>query len=52
MPAADAAAVNSDCTKILLANTVSTFLTKCKPAFDNGARTPPRNPRHCTILDN
>ena len=49
---ADAAAVNPNGTKILLANGLVTFFINGNPVFNNGPRGLPRNPPHCNILDN
>ena len=49
---ADAAAVNPDGIKTLLANGLSTFLIKGKPVFGNCPKTLPKNPRDCPILCN
>ena len=38
---ADAAAVNPNGIKTLLANRLSTFPIKCKPVFSNGPKSPP-----------
>ena len=38
---ADAAAVNPNGIKTLLANRLSTFPIKCKPVFCNGPKSPP-----------
>ena len=46
------AVVNPKGTKTLLANVLKTFLIKSKPVFSNGARSLPRNPPNCIILDN
>ena len=49
--ATDAAAVNSNGIKALLANDLSTFFAKGKPVFNNGPRSVPKYPPNCTILD-
>ena len=45
MPASatDAAAINSNGTKVLLANGLITFFTNGNPVFSNGLRHLPRN---------
>ena len=48
----DAAAINPNGIKMLLATGLSTFTFKGKPLFSNGSRSPWRNPPDCTILDN
>ena len=40
------------CTKNVLANGLSAFPIKGKPVFSDGARSLPRNPPNCIILDN
>ena len=50
--AADAAAVDPNGIKILLANTLITFFINDNHAFYNGSRSLPRNPPDCIILDN
>ena len=50
--AADAAAVNPNGIKTLLANGLITFFINGTPLFNNGPRSLPRNPPDCTILDN
>ena len=49
--ATDAAAVNSNGIKALLANDLSTFFVKGKPVFNNGPRSVPKYRPNCTILD-
>ena len=50
--AADAAAVNPNKIKTLLANALITFFINGYPVFSNGPRSLPRNPLDCIILDN
>ena len=50
--AADAAAVNRNVIKTLLPNDSITFIINGSPGFNNGARSLPRNPPNCIILDN
>ena len=50
--AADAAAVNPNGIKTLLANDFSTFQYKSKPVFSNGPKSLPTNPFDCPILWN
>ena len=50
--AADAAAVNPEGIKILLADCLITFFVKGNPVFSNGPRSLSRNPPDCIILDN
>ena len=50
--AADAAAVYPNGIKTLLANGLITFFIKGNPVFSHGARSLPRNPPDCIILDN
>ena len=50
--AADAAAVNPNGTKTLLAHSLTRFFIKCNPVFTNGRRSLPRNLSDCIILDN
>ena len=50
--AADAAAVNSNGIKALLANYLITFSINGSSVFNNGPRSLPRNPHDCIILDN
>ena len=47
-----AAAANHSGIKTLLANGLSTFFIKGKPVFDNGPKSPPKNPPDCPILCN
>ena len=49
---ADAAAVNPDGIKTLLANSLSTFPTKGNPVFSNDPKSLPKNPSDCPILCN
>ena len=49
--AADAAAVNHNLTKRVLANGFSTFFIKGKPVFSNGSWSLSRFPANCTIFD-
>ena len=49
--ATDAAVVNSNGIKMLLANGLSKFFIKGKPIFSNGPRTLPRNPPDYIISD-
>ena len=49
--AADAAAVNPNGIKTLLANGLIAFFINGNPVFSNGPRTLPRNPPDCVILD-
>ena len=49
--ATDAAAVNPNGIKTLLANNLSTFPIKGKPVFSNGLTSLPRNPPNCTVLE-
>ena len=48
--AADAAAVNPNGIKTLLANGLITFFINGKPVFNNGPRSLPRNPLFLTAL--
>ena len=48
----DAAAVNTNGTKKLLANGLSKFTIKCKKVFSNCPSSLLRNPPNCIILDN
>ena len=48
----DAAAVNSNGIKKLLANGLSTFFIKDNPVFSNGPKSLPKNPPNCAILCN
>ena len=50
--AIDAAAVNRDGIKTLLANSLITFFINSSPIFINGPRSLPRNPPYCIILYN
>ena len=50
--AADAAAVNPNGIKTLLANEVSTFFICGNPVFSNGPSNLPKNPPDCIIFDN
>ena len=50
VPVSDAAAVNRNCIKILLANGFSTFPIKGNPVFNNGPKS--LNPPDCPILCN
>ena len=47
----DAAALYLNGIKTLVANGLSTFFIKGKPAFSAGPRSLIRNPADCTILD-
>ena len=47
----DAAALYLNGIKTLVANGLSTFFIKGKPAFSTGPRSLTRNPADCTILD-
>ena len=49
---ADAAAVNPNGIKTLLANGLNTFPIKGNPFFSNGPKILPRNPPDCPILCN
>ena len=49
---ADAAAVNHNGIKMLLANVLSTFFIKGKQKFSNGPESLPKNPPSCPILCN
>ena len=49
--AADAAAVNPNGIKMLLANGLVTFFISVNPVFSNGPRSLPKNPPDCIILD-
>ena len=46
-PAADAAAVNTNGIKTLLADGLITFFINVNPVFNNGPRSLPRNPPDC-----
>ena len=48
----DAAAVNPNGIKTLLANGLSTFPIKGNPVFSNGPKSLPKNPPDCPILCN
>ena len=48
----DAAAVNHNGIKMLLANALSTFSFKDNPVFRNGPKSLPKNPHDCSILCN
>ena len=50
--ATDAAAINPNGIKTLLANILITFFINGNPVFCNGPRSLPRNPPYCIILDN
>ena len=50
-PAADAAAVNSNDIKIIVANDWSAFFINGKPVISNEPRSLPRNSPDCIILD-
>ena len=50
--AADAAAINPNGIKTLLANGLVTFFTSGNPVFNNGPRSLSRNPLDCITLDN
>ena len=49
---ADAAAVNPNGIKTLLANGLSTFFIKGNPVFSNGLKSLPKSPPYCPILWN
>ena len=49
---ADAAAVNLNGIKALLANGLDTFFIKSNPVFSNGPKGLPKNPPDCPILCN
>ena len=49
---ADAAAVNPNKIKTLLANGLSTFPIKGSPVFSNGPKSLPKNLPNCHILCN
>ena len=49
--AADAAAVNPNGIKTILANGLITFFINGNPVFRNGSKSLPRNPPDCMILD-
>ena len=46
---ADAAAVNNNGIKTLLANGLYTFFIKVKPVFSNGPKGLPKNPLDCPV---
>ena len=48
----DAAAVNPNGIKVLLANGFSSFFIKCYAVFSNGPISLPKNPPDCPILCN
>ena len=48
---ADAASVNPNSIKTVLANGLSTFFIKKKIVFSSSLRNPPKNPSDCTVLD-
>ena len=48
----NAATVNPDGIKTLLANGLSTFLIKGSPVVNNGPKSLPKDPLGCTILCN
>ena len=50
--AADAAAVNPNGTKTLLANDLFTLFIRGNPVLSNGPKSQPRNPPDCIIFDN
>ena len=52
MSVADAAPVNADDIKTLLANGFSTCPIKGNPVFSNGPKSLPKNPPDCPILCN
>ena len=47
---ADAAAVNPNGIKMLLANGLNTFRIKANPVFSNGPKSLPKTPSDCPIL--
>ena len=49
---ANAAAVNPNGSKTLLANSLSTFPVKGNPVFNNGPKSLPNDPPDCPILCN
>ena len=49
---ADAAAVNPNRIKTLLAYDFNTYFIKGKSVFSNGPKSLPKNPRDCPILCN
>ena len=52
LPVSDAATVNPNGIKMLLANGLSTFPIKGNPVFSNGPKSPPENPSYYPILGN
>ena len=52
LSAGDAAAVNPNWIKTLLANALNTFFINGNPVFINGPRSLPGNRSNCIILDN
>ena len=52
MSVTDAAAVNPNGFKTLLANSLSTFFIKGKPILSNGPRSVPKIPPDCPTLEN
>ena len=52
LPVSDAATVNPNGIKMLLANGLSTFPIKGNPAFSDGPKSPPENPSYYPILGN
>ena len=52
MSVADAAAVNPNGIKTVLANGLSTFPIKSNPVFSNGRKSLPKNPPSCPISCN
>ena len=52
LSAADAATINPNGIKTLLANDLITIFIKDNPVFSNGPSNLPRNPPDCIILDN
>ena len=49
---ADAAAVDPNGIKMLLAHGLSTFFIKGNPVLSNGPKSVPKNPQNCPILCN
>ena len=49
---ANAAAVNPNGSKTLLANSLSTFPVKGNPVFNNGPKSLPNDPPDCPVLCN
>ena len=47
-----AAAVNPNDIEAVLANSLSAFFIKGKPAFRNGLKRLPKNPLGCSIVEN